>query len=158
MSEHEFILPLHFFYHADQRRRFVAGELGPIWSARYPQLFDDDDCRLCRNQCKDGFHFYEWLAAILLYEATGYLSLVQKYGSKNHKRKLPIWEKVAPVKSLPDGYGYPDLFVYAPDRTDWYFCEVKGGRDRLQPRQLRTFRKLHKITGKPIRLMSLTEG
>lgn len=157
MSTDDFILPFHFCYNAEQRRRFIAGDRGPIWSARYPQLFDADDCRLCRSQCKDGYHFFEWLGAILLYEATGYWSMVQKYGSKNHRRKLAIWEKLAPVKSLPDSYGYPDLFVFAPDHRDWYFCEVKGAQDKLRAHQLATFRQIYEVTGKPIRVLSLTE-
>ncbi len=33
------------------------------------------------------YHFWEWLAAIVLYHATGYRALVEKYAYANHPRK-----------------------------------------------------------------------
>jgi hypothetical protein len=36
----------------------------------------------------------------------------------------------------------PDLLVYKPDFADWFFCEVKGPKDRLREEQIRYFRGL----------------
>lgn len=43
----------------------------------------------------------------------------------------------------------PDLLVYAPDRSDWFFVEVKGPRDRLRPKQRDYFDELTSVTGRP---------
>jgi hypothetical protein len=156
-ADDSFLTHLHFCYHPEQKRRFVSGELGEIWYGQYRELFDEDDYRLYRTQCKFGYHFYEWLGAILLYEATGFLSLVEKYGCANHNRKLSIWQKVAPIPDLPDDAGYPDLFVYAPDHTDWYFCETRGASDRIGDGQRHCFRELCRASKKKVCVMWLTE-
>ena len=91
------ITQLAFPYREAQRDKFRAGVLGEQWAKRYPEVFDEDDLRLYRNQCENGYHFFEWLAAIIIFESTGYLSLIEKYGCAGHKRKLPLWEKIAPL-------------------------------------------------------------
>jgi hypothetical protein len=144
-----------------QRERFKSGELWREWHSSYPDLFDEDDLRLAKTQAGGGYHFYEWLAAILLYQRTGYLSLVEKYQSKNHKRKQLIVKQfnspelfqALAYRSEDSAYGCPDLLVYAPDFSDWYFCEVKGGTDRMRPAQERHYQALQELTGKPIRLV-----
>jgi hypothetical protein len=60
-----------------QRERFKSGELWQRWSEKYPYLFDADDVRIACTQAHLGYHFYEWLAAILVYHTTGYLSLIE---------------------------------------------------------------------------------
>ena len=109
MRGFEFTSDLHFCYDPKQRARFIAGELGEHWAKRYPEIFDKDDLRIYRNQCEDGYHFYEWLGAILLYEVTGYLSLVEKYGCKSHPGKDLVYKKLAPdtVQEM-DFSGWPD--------------------------------------------------
>jgi hypothetical protein len=145
-----------------QRDSFAAG-LWNVWSKKYPELFDPDDEALAKTQSKNGHHFYEWLAAILIFHGTGYLSLVEKYQFPKHQRKLRVVEKLA-----SDGLNraielsntkritsqLPDLLVYAPDFSDWYFCEVKGGKDELGKRQLKDFELLASETGKSIRLIN----
>jgi hypothetical protein len=154
-----FILPLNFVYKKGQRIRFKNGELWRYWAEKYKGvLFDKDDCRLCGKSggAGRGYYFFEWLGAVLLYEATGYRSLVMKYGCGNHSEKMPVYNKLMP-DSLPDVSGYPDLFVYAPDLNDFYFCEVKGGKDKLRPHQVDLYKKIYKITGEPVRVLTLTE-
>src|SRR5438105_15594882 len=99
---------LTFCYRRAQHDKFISGELGIEWARQYPHLFDEDDRRLYDSQCGLGYHFFEWLGAILLYEATGYISLIEKYGSDNHTRKLPLWEKIAPagIRELPCEKGW----------------------------------------------------
>jgi hypothetical protein len=57
--------------------------LAPEWARRFPKLLDEDDVRLVESQGEHGWHFVEWLAAIVLYHTTGYLSLVSKYEFAN---------------------------------------------------------------------------
>ncbi len=144
-----------------QRERFISGELWQEWSEKYPDLFDADDRRIARNQARLGYHFYEWLAAMLIYHSTGYLSLVELYYTKTHKGKQSALEKInssslnglIAKQRLEEGIKFPDLLVYSPDFTDWFFCEAKGGRDRLAEKQENFFQKLAEVTQKPVRLI-----
>ncbi len=43
--------------------------------------------------------------------------------------------------------------MYAPDLTDWFFCEVKGPGDRLRAAQRTKFVAIAKLTGKPVRVL-----
>lgn len=147
---------------SQQKRRFAAG-LWNVWSKKYPELFDSDDETLARTQSEDGHHFYEWLAAILLFHSTGYLSLVEKYQFAKHKRKASVIytlrstelnKAIEYANSKKIKSQLPDLLVYAPDFSDWYFCEVKGGNDRLSAEQEGDFKCLKETTGKPVRLIT----
>jgi hypothetical protein len=151
----DYIKNLEFCFQHDQRDRFVTGELRRAWAKRYPELFDERDVEISEN--RPDRHFYEWLAAILIFESTGYHSLIEKYWCDKHARKFSIYEEIAPssVRDLEDGYGWPDLFCYNVERTNWYFCEVKGHRDSLKDAQLQLFPKLYKITGKPVLVLNL---
>jgi hypothetical protein len=51
----------------------------------------------------------------------------------------------------------PDLLVYKPDLSDFYFCEVKGPRDRVRSVQAGFFRKLEERLGRPVHLAMLRE-
>ena len=59
--------------------------------------------------------------------------------------------------------GQPDLFVYSTQTNNWFFCEVKGGADRIRRNQLawfEGFRDLMQergITGARIRVLHLRE-
>ena len=143
------------------RKRFQTGELARGWQAKYPKLFDDDDLRLALSQPIN--HFYEWMAAIHLYENKGYYSLVEKYQYKNHKRKQTIMQKldfddlrkVMDYQRLKNREQSPDLLVYKPDFSDWFFCEVKGGLDRLRKVQESHFEIIAALSGKPIYLIEI---
>lgn len=143
------------------RKRFQAGELAKEWREKYPQLFDNDDFRLALTQPIN--HFYEWMAAIHLYENQGHYSLVEKYQYGNHKRKQSIMQKlnfddlrkVMDYQRLKNKEQSPDLLVYKPDFSDWFFCEVNGGTDRLREVQERHFEILSALSGKPIYLIKI---
>ena len=64
-----------FLVNRQQRDRFKSGHLLHEWKLQYPQIFDNRDFEIAQNQ--EAYHFYEWLAAILLFHSTGYLSLVE---------------------------------------------------------------------------------
>jgi len=141
-----------FMFDNSQREKFKDGQLLYEWANQYPQLFDQQDLQIADHPTPA--HFVEWLGAIHLYETTGYLSLVEKYEFKRHKRKQKILKEMVPVDVLSlisrKGVQCPDLFVYAPDKTDWYFCKVKGPGDRLRPVQKEYFEELSEASGKKI--------
>jgi len=155
-----------FEYHPGQRERFKAGVLWQDWARQYPDIFDDLDRDIARNQAPLGYHFFEWLGAIFLYNSTGYLSLVEKYEFKNHARKHAIMSQLVSAEVfdlIQDHAAYqrtqcPDLLAYAPDMSDWFFCEVKGPRDRLQAIQKEFFEALARASGKKIRLIRFREA
>jgi hypothetical protein len=146
---------------SQQRDRFANGLLSREWYDQYPALFDEDDLRLAKTQPRN--HFYEWLAAILIYHSTGYHSLVEKYQytKDGHKRKQEIIERIKSTALnaallYRGDYGNvqcPDLLVYAPDLSDWFFCEVKGGKDKLSENQELHFQALQGLTGKSVQLV-----
>ncbi|UUZ73316.1 VRR-NUC domain-containing protein [Polaromonas sp. P1(28)-8] len=128
-----------FSFHLRQRERFHEGSLAHEWRDRYPQLFDADDQRMLTTQHQRRYHFFEWLSAILLFESTGYLSMVEKYTSQSHRSKRQRLEALLPSALFEwlsaNESGQPDLFVYDSTTLDWYFCEVKGGQDRIRANQ-----------------------
>ena len=82
---------LRFSYHPKRQEEFRSGGLGRVWMTRYPALFDDEDRRLYGTQ-GDTYHFFEWLAAVLIYESTGYQSLIEKYDC--HAGKFVTFRRV----------------------------------------------------------------
>jgi len=147
-----------------QQARWLSGSLAPEWKRTFPELFDEDDLRLAQGpQGPKGYHFVEWLAAIVLHHTTGYLSLVSKYEFRNHPAKQRVVAQllVPEVRAaLRDRVEHgsaqpPDLLMYAPDLSDWFFCEVKGPGDALRPEQVRKFDALAAMTGRPVRLLRL---
>jgi hypothetical protein len=85
------------------------------------------------------YNFYEWLAAVLIFESMGYLSLVAKYTAKSHLSKhAPLRSSLPPAIAdwvFANESGQPDLFVYSASHKDWFFCEVKGPGDRVRENQ-----------------------
>ena len=148
-----------------QHMRFKSGELWREWAAEYPTIFDEDDVRLAESQAQLGFHFFEWLAAILLYHSTGFLSLVEQYQFKNHLVKQRILRELLKPEVITYITGSqsssrpqcPDLLCYAPDYSDWFFYEVKGPEDLLRVEQEVFYDTLAKASGKPIRLIQFRE-
>ena len=147
-----------FPFSVDQRERFCQGELWRLWAEQYPMLFDADDRNLALGQASMGYHFYEWLAAIRLHEACGFHALVGKYQFSKHRRKQEIARALLPkgVQAvLHDTATHgrtqgPDLLMYAPDRSAFFFCEVKGPGDTLKPAQRKLFDALAEATGRDI--------
>ena len=116
----------HMPYSKQHRDRFRDGSLRDAWFAQNQgSCFDEDDLRLATSQPKN--HFFEWLAAINLYNAIGLHALVEKYESKKtHPRKFEIFEKLVGPETLKfaldygtdeyGGTGCPDLLLYQPDQ------------------------------------------
>jgi hypothetical protein len=152
----DYIRDLRFCFDKRKREQFREGRLGPEWARRYPYLFDQDDVRIYGTQAQHGYHFFEWFAAVLFYESTGFRTLMEKYDC--HPNKLRLFERFVPKEVCEfvcaDSTGAPDLFVFDDYSTDWFFCEVKGPRDELRDHQLRFFRRLYDLTGKPVRVLT----
>lgn len=154
-----------FGFTNSQRQRFVAGTLWRDWVKRYPELFDADDVRLAESQAHLGYHFFEWLGAILLYETMGYLSLVEKYEFSGHTRKQAITRRLLSprlVYLLKNSTGEsraqcPDLLAYTPDMSDWFFCEVKGPGDHISASQADFFEQLGEASGRQVCVMALVK-
>lgn len=147
-----------FLFHPDRRKQFINGHLVKQWRNQYPDLFDEDDVRLTVSQ--PTAHFYEWLAAILVYEATGFLNLVEYYISNTHPRKKALFREIVgeEIFRYVDTHqdGVPDLFLYAPDKKEWFFAEVKGNKDRIRNTQPERFAELLSLTGKEVDIITLT--
>lgn len=134
------------------------GILQRQWAEKYPELFDEDDLRFFTNQPTK--HYFEACAAIWWLEH-GYYSLVEKYDIKTpkdrHPRKARIFHQlVSPplfkqwwaAKAAHRRTGPPDLFVYKPDLSEWFLCEVKGPTDAVSQIQREFWIELEKILEK----------
>jgi hypothetical protein len=150
-----------FPFHEDLRTKWKSERLYEEWAVQYPSIFDADDLRQARNQGSQGYHFYEWLAAIVLFQTTGLLSLISKYQFDKHERKQRVVNRIFP-SGLPNidrssldvgATQFPDLLVYSSYYSDWFFCEVKGPGDRFSTRQKKLFSELARLTEKPIRVI-----
>ena len=144
--------------------RFKSGELIDAWAGQYPHLFDADDVRRAKAHAHTGHQFVEWLAAVKVFEEFGYRSLLQRYDSPSHEDKLKILRRLLPddIREFLLGRRqredratlWPDLLVYKPDYSDYFFCEVKG-RDALRPEQVDLFLKLSEKTGHPVKMVQV---
>jgi VRR-NUC domain len=152
-----------FTYLESQRERFRTGELADDWRSRYPELFDELDLKLAKNQ--EDYHFVEWLGAVLLFESIGYRSLVESYVASTHPEKRRKLEEVVGLE-IADwlklrATGLPDLFVYNDKTKDWFVCEVKGPGDSVGDGQsawyddFEQFIKARGVPGVRLRLMQL---
>lgn len=147
--------------HSDLYRHFKAEDLPFSWASIYPMLFDEDDLRIAQAQAEMGYHFFEWLAAILIFHSFGLYSLVEQYQFRIHSKKQEILSKLTTKKvitfmqSHPDfgNVQCPDLLVYSPDYSDWYFCEVKGPNDKMRNNQIDFFKELSNKSKKPIKVV-----
>lgn len=140
---------------SEDKARFDSGELRREWAKRYPRIFDEREVAIAEHQ--EGGHFYEWFGAVHIYEQTGWLSLVESYQFKCQAWKREILRKLGAhnLISFFDGLGRagfgrmqaPDLLVYAPDYSEYYFCEVKGPTDNLRDRQKAYFAAMAAASG-----------
>jgi hypothetical protein len=146
-----------------QRELFKNGPLRQTWAKQYPQIFDFDDQRIAESQ--PNYHFFEWLCAVLFYNTFGYLSLLEQYEFKIHSEKQKKLATILPeplVRFILDhkahtGAQCPDLLVYAPDFSDWFFCEIKGPGDKIGNKQKALFEEIVNRTGKEIGLLCFRE-
>lgn len=141
------------YYPAGLREYWLrSNRLARIWRTTYPQIFDDDDLRLATRQ--PHYHFVEWIAAIHLFTATNLYSLMGKYAFKNHARKRRIALGLMGKRKLDllrDLQGQPpDLFVYRPATSEFWFVEVKGPHDRARAVQQQDQKRISALFHCPV--------
>ena len=101
------------------REAFRDGSLAPAWAARYPQLFDAADLRMTVTQPR--YHFYEWLAAVSIFEETGYLSNVIGSGSTHGQAVFIGADNVYEAISIPEEIRMKNSTDYGRDLgLAWY--------------------------------------
>ena len=150
-----------FGFDPQRREKFRTGELGEEWRKRYPELFDSDDFRILTTEHQRKYHFFEWLSSVLLYESTGYVSLMEKYCTKSHPRKISLFSELVPkavfnyLMKTPSGH--PDLFSHDPQTGEWFFSEVKGATDTLKDNQILMHKQLQEMTGRSVKIIQLDE-
>ncbi len=139
--------------------QWKSGQLVREWAAQFPYLFDDLDLRHAVNVCGKGKLFWEWLAAILLHQTTGYYALVTKYETPSHQRKRSVLERLFDAAVCqyftrrPHRALAPDLLMYAADYSDCFFCEVKGPSDQSRLEQRERFTEVAAKTGKSVEMI-----
>ena len=152
LTQDQGIVEVNLAYSEEDRQRFRCRELSREWARAYPAIFDEDDLKLATGRQAETNHFFEWLAAVCLHQLTNYLSLVEKYDCRNHPRKHSLFLRIVGRtvfdNVMANQAGIPDLVVYSPDRSDWFFVEVKGATDRLRPHQRSRMKELYNLTGK----------
>ena len=109
------------------------------------------------------YHFHEWLAVVFIYHSFGYFSLVEQHEFKILVRKQATLKRILSPNVLElvlnhsSSFGKvqcPDLFCYSPDFSDcFFFCEVKGPKDKIREPQARFFEEFTRLSGKGIRLI-----
>jgi hypothetical protein len=52
----------------------------------------------------------------------------------------------------------PDLFVYSQGYSDWFFCEVKGPRDKISETQKKFYEALEKLAERPINIIRFRQS
>ena len=146
------------------RRRFEA-ELPLYFDAAFREYYENQGKRH-PPKFKGGYGFFETLGAIVLYHATGYLPITPTHNFQFPSQQEEIIEKLLPadvVAVIMDqtelgATQAPDLLMYAPDLSDWFFCEVKGVRasgmkDTLSEKQGKKFKEIAEKSGKPVRAL-----
>jgi hypothetical protein len=126
-------------------------------------LFGSHDVRLARTQRRN--HYYEWLAAVLLYHTGGYSSLQKYEFPRASREKSAALKRVLGTDACEWLYRRqrrravqcPDLLAFRPDLTEVFFVEAKGPTDRLRPVQETFFEELTERTGNPVKLIAFYE-
>ena len=152
-----------FEYAQDLRDAFRGDQLIDEGAARYPDLFHPIDVNTAKTQAARGYHFVEWFSAVRLFEDLGLASLHEGYTYKSHISKRARLLEIAgepahdALRAVPreDRYRFPDLFVYRPGTSDWFFVEVKGPGDRLSATQAPFFSTLVERVGRPVKLVTV---
>jgi len=76
---------------------------------------------------------------------------VDPYGNKQPQKTQYVFkaERIYEADSTRPRRA-PDLLVYAPDYSSFFFCEVKGPGDTVRPKPAEFFRVIESKCGKPV--------
>jgi hypothetical protein len=152
-----------FTFSRQERTRFKAGHLVRQWAEQYPFLFGPEDVEVAlAHDGKGSGVFFEWVSAVRLYETRGYYCAMKDYASPLQHSKHEIvrtlcGEEAAVFMAEADAKSqFPDLLVYTPDHSEWFFCEVKGPGDTVRKSEETFFPKLAERTAAGIFLVTLS--
>lgn len=152
-----------FTFSRREREQFRSGYLIRQWAEQYPFLFGPEEVSAALSSSgKRTGSFFEWVSAVRLYEARGYYSLLRDYApsSQNGKHEFvgKLCGKVVTgfMAAAPAKTQFPDLLVYTPDLSEWYFCDVKGPGDIVRKSEETFFPRLADGTGAGIYLLTLS--
>ena len=143
--------------------------LADQWRSLYPTIFSARDLEMAHNQPRN--HFFEWLAAVHLFQCDRSLALVEKYQyprahpekhalytaafTNDERRELEAIQKEFQNKQLPD------LLVLRPPNSQPYFVEVKGHdpitghQDKLSADQTGCFKAIRDRIGVRVVLLNV---
>jgi hypothetical protein len=150
-----------YLYSVEERERFFGGSLLREWASRYADvLFDEHDLAFAAGpKLQQGKSYFEWRAAILLHELTGFHALVTRYQFPDAVRKQrllrnlvgpTLWPLFVGVERPGRAQG-PDLIMYDPaDTRRWFFCETKKGREGFTAKQSLYFPMLAERCSRPV--------
>jgi hypothetical protein len=145
-------------YPADLLDIWKSGDLAKQWMAECPELFGARDYRIVRNQSP--YHFGEWFVA-RHYWKCGHRVLIEKYAFPSHPDAYRIASQLLGNAGIQFIHAKrlscqpPDLLVYQPDMSRFFFAEVKRGRDRLKLSQQKFFEELERRFECEVVLVSL---
>lgn len=148
-------------YFTPELRAQWPSPLAEQWASAYPALFDENDLQNTRLQPRN--HFCEWFAAIHLFHRDGLYSLVEKYLFTGHARKTSLLNRLLSDSQLTILHDIhtllrsqpPDLLVFTPDLTRFWFAEIKGPGDKIRPRQLQSHAAIQKRLRVPVELITV---
>jgi hypothetical protein len=135
--------------------------LAKVWHNAYP-FFDEDDLRITKTQPTK--HFYEWFAAVHLFERYSAYSLIEKY---RYEKAHPHKQKALRATLTPElidaldevceecQVQVPDILAWVPGTQDYWFAEVKGGADPLSEKQLSCHERMEKLFDRPVQIISV---
>jgi hypothetical protein len=149
-------------YYPDTLKARWPNPLAAEWQSSYPGIFDDDD--FCQTQTQPTRHFHEWLAAIHLFHRDGAYALLEKYHCGNHDRQVEIANRLLG----PEGRAFllqevrgkmevqpPDLLLFLPDYSRFWFAEVKGPNDSLSEKQVASHAVITKRFNVPVEIIQV---
>ena len=153
-------------YAPETKGLWEQSRLQPVWYSQYAgTLFTEGDMRIVSPGHQPRLHFGEWLAAIAFYNTFEWISLQEDYYWQSDPEKTDLLPQILPGPVCDYCLDWhvngkdaqlPDLLVYAPDYSGWFFCEVKV-EDSLSEKQAKVFSQLCDIARKPVALLRCKE-
>jgi VRR-NUC domain len=137
-----------------------TGALARRWRQEFPDLFRARDYEIIQNQFVHGFHLGEWFVA-RHYWTQGHRVLIEKYAFESHPEAYAIAAHLLGKSGLEFIHAHrlscqpPDLLIYEPDMSSFFFAEVKRHRDRMKPAQQEFFETLERRFGCRVVVVSL---
>lgn len=126
---------------SDLRRRWVDKDLRQKWFRQYQGIITAR-----KNVAQPRYGFLEWYTALHYWETYGLRAAIGYRLQTREDAQDVVKQRVGrlwTVITQGERGGWPDLFIYDPEKkTDWFFVETKGADEAFTPAQLRSFPRL----------------